>query len=510
MKSQVTGRVCGIKWVGLSLFAVGIAAQTAWAVTPVQEIIRLDKPEAPKYELTEPDPIPEASLKAHLSHTDLVAAPEDKENLDRLWQGVIQRNPVIQYSLKQLATPPELRYGHNSLMSRTLSGLLNGAAMLPYTLGADQYTAGASVMGANLIDRAMAQSKQIDPNQLPSDTELVQLSGVVQSLQEQVLRNYQDYKDSLMTLSQQPMQTVPTKNSLGFTVNSLWTLVNQQEVEYTNLLTRHTADRAALSLERLVGPETMKQVVFKEMSALESLQTQIQVETQDRLTVQMPQIEALWRERVRRDPTLQLALQKLAEKTGQWKPDKKAAWTHNLLQQMIQLGGLGGAMMTGSPAPMVGSAVLGRMAQPTKASKRLTTVTSADLVILAREIEEAQRDLILVVLAYRETQQDVETLQQHIDVLQDWSKQRGQVGLEMTDMLHNSLLQKAFRLQQVKDKARANRQLLVLYAGETAVTNLDQALSPAPQTPSSSSPELERESLLLQERELTSDAGHPH
>lgn len=199
----------------------------------------------------------------------------------------------------------------------------------------------------------------------------------------------------------------------------------------------------------------------------------------------LPQVELLWRSTLMRNPTLQLALQKINEKTGQISPKEKSSWTQNMLQGLIQIGGFGGAAVAGSAAPLVGSAMLSRMTAPDVVAKRLTVVTSADLVILAREIEDAQSHLIVNYMKYRHAQAQTRQLELTLNRLQHQSRSLPQDLPEAADTLHTLIVQHSLQLQQARQAAETYRNLLVLTAGDKAVDEVDQqvnktAAHPAP------------------------------
>jgi hypothetical protein len=135
----------------------------------------------------------------------------------------------------------------------------------------------------------------------------------------------------------------------------------------------------------------------------------------------LPHVDLLWRHTLQRSPTLQLALQKMAEKTGQVKVRDRSTWTGQMLQGIVQLGGIGGAVMMGSPAPIIGSAVVGRMTAPDTVPAQLTQVTSADLVILTREIEDAQSHLIINYLQYRQALAEQDKIREDLAELKNQS-----------------------------------------------------------------------------------------
>jgi hypothetical protein len=242
-------------------------ASPSAGMMPVNDIIELEQKKPAKIQLSAPISSLSSPLKGRVLNSEAMSS-EDLQNLSGLWTTVINRNPVIQYGLKELATPPELRYAHSSIMSRTLSGLLSGAALIPYTMGADQFTAGATTLSANLVDRAMQQSKKIDPTTLPSDTELVELSGFVQSLQKTLVESYYQYKNSLQATAQlsQSLEKIKTQyqqaKAANNTQDSLWLNQLYKQTEYQHQLSWQSAKRHYLILERLVGTKGLQAVRF--------------------------------------------------------------------------------------------------------------------------------------------------------------------------------------------------------------------------------------------------------
>lgn len=192
---------------------------------------------------------------------------EDKQNLTRLWRGILQKNVVIQYGLKQLATPPELRYAHQSVMSRSLGALLAGAGMIPYMFGADAFTAAGSTVGTNMVDKAVVQTKKIDPKLLPSDTELVALSGIVNALQNSLYQSYFQYKTSLITHVQLKQLLGKIEQQVASSQDPRDMLMASQlldAAQLQNLDAKQICERNYLLLERMVGGEGMKTLRFDE------------------------------------------------------------------------------------------------------------------------------------------------------------------------------------------------------------------------------------------------------
>ena len=61
----------------------------------------------------------------------------DIKDVERLWQGTVENNQVIEFALKKLATPESQRRIHSSLMAKTLSAVVSGASFVPSLMGAN-------------------------------------------------------------------------------------------------------------------------------------------------------------------------------------------------------------------------------------------------------------------------------------------------------------------------------------------------------------------------------------
>ncbi len=126
---------------------------------------------------------------------------KDMEDIDNLWKGTVENNQVIGFALKKLATPESQRRIHSSLMAKTLSAIVSGASLAPSLIGADYALQSASYasgrIAQNLINR-----KNI-PQEIPlTDTELIELAGLVENLQDKIINAYYNYKGSLSQLKE--------------------------------------------------------------------------------------------------------------------------------------------------------------------------------------------------------------------------------------------------------------------------------------------------------------------
>ena len=59
----------------------------------------------------------------------------DLEDIENLWNATVSNNPMIGFCIKKLAIPSEQRRIHSSLMAKSMSAIISGAALLPSFLG---------------------------------------------------------------------------------------------------------------------------------------------------------------------------------------------------------------------------------------------------------------------------------------------------------------------------------------------------------------------------------------
>lgn len=126
---------------------------------------------------------------------------KDLEDIEKLWEGTVNNNQVISFTLKKLATPESQRRIHSSLMSKTLSAMVAGASFAPMFLG-QNYMVQSGAFAAGRLAQNLINKKNV-PQETPlTDTEMIELAGLIENLQDNIIGTYYSYKNSLAQLKE--------------------------------------------------------------------------------------------------------------------------------------------------------------------------------------------------------------------------------------------------------------------------------------------------------------------
>ena len=182
------------------LLILSFAGIPAWA-----DEVSLGEVEAQKIELPKNSINTKQSLLVNDEQVlqELIRLQKDKdvEDIENLWKGTVENNQVIGFALKKLATPESQRRIHSSLMAKTLSAVVAGASLAPSLLGAD-YMMQSSAFAAGRLAQNLINKKNM-PTEIPlTDTELIELAGLVETLQDKIITAYYNYKSSLSQLKE--------------------------------------------------------------------------------------------------------------------------------------------------------------------------------------------------------------------------------------------------------------------------------------------------------------------
>lgn len=207
------------------------------------------------------DPLFETD-KEELSKIFNAQKKQDKEDLDKLWYATLDRNSAIRFAVQKLSIPPEQLKSHSSIMARSISTLISGAALVPYMLGAGYTTQTLSLAGGQLASRLVEKSAM--PKKMPlTDTELIQLSELVENLQNRIIKNYYGYKSSINELKncRQKMMVEHRNYSNAIEKNDSFYIVVSSALYDEQLLEevkiKQKIKQYRLELERLAGAEAV-------------------------------------------------------------------------------------------------------------------------------------------------------------------------------------------------------------------------------------------------------------
>ena len=134
---------------------------------------------------------------------DLIKLQKEKDlaDIELLWKGTIENNKVIEFALKKLATPESQRRIHSSLMAKTLSAIISGASLVPSLVGGN-YGIQTASYSAGRLAQSLLNRKNV-PKEVPlTDTELIELAGLIEDLQDTIISTYYNYKNSLIMIKE--------------------------------------------------------------------------------------------------------------------------------------------------------------------------------------------------------------------------------------------------------------------------------------------------------------------
>jgi len=187
---------------------------------------------------------------------------KDIEDVEILWKGTVENNKVIGFALKKLATPESQRRFHSSLMAKTLSSIISGASFVPMFMGSNP-TINTGSFAAGRLAQTLLNRKNI-PQEVPlTDTELIELAGLVEDLQDKIIDAYYNYKGCLSQIKESRQRlllyqknytkALDTGDILETSISSsLYDGMVLQEYYYVQ-----NAKKYHLELQRLAGKKAM-------------------------------------------------------------------------------------------------------------------------------------------------------------------------------------------------------------------------------------------------------------
>ncbi len=186
----------------------------------------------------------------------------DIKDLEKLWQGTVENNQVIEFALKKLSTPESQRRIHSSLMAKTLSAIVSGASFVPSLMGANPAIQ-TSAFSVGRVAQGLLNKKNV-PQETPlTDTELIELASMVEELQDSLISSYYNYKNTLSQLKMTRSKMLLYSRNYSNAVNSSdvlelaisTSLYDSMRLQEYNL--EQSAKKYHIQLQRLAGKKAV-------------------------------------------------------------------------------------------------------------------------------------------------------------------------------------------------------------------------------------------------------------
>ena len=236
--------------------------------TLAQDVIKLDKVQDFDIQYKEQT----QTLKGSLFVDDTLEAQNqineqqkaDMEDIENLWNATVANNPMIGFCLKKLAIPAEQRRIHSSMLAKSMSAIISGAALLPSFLGMN-YGIQSGTYAAGRLATSLINKENNEKLQNPSitDTEAIELASLIEDLQDEIIVDYFKYKGALTKLkkcreqlllhNKNYSEALKKNDSLDITItSSQW---EDELIEEYRL--KQEVKKYQLALTRLAGKKTV-------------------------------------------------------------------------------------------------------------------------------------------------------------------------------------------------------------------------------------------------------------
>ncbi len=256
----------------LTLFLIYVLFSNA--VFSSEEIIRLETSEKNRLNLRTNDNILESNLVLNNREAieEIIKAQKEEEvkDIELLWRATIDNNTLIKFTLNKLNTPESQRRLHSSLMAKSLSALIYGASFLPMFTGSNTMVQSASFSAGRLANNFLNKDSSTAQQAPITDTELIQLAGTIEELQEKIISSYYEYKGALNKLKDTRSRIILyNKNySQALQSNSITELAVSsalyEEMQLQEYKQEQEAKKYYLSLERLAGKKAVDSLILSQ------------------------------------------------------------------------------------------------------------------------------------------------------------------------------------------------------------------------------------------------------
>lgn len=203
---------------------------------------------------------------------DLIKIQKEEEvkDIELLWRATIDNNSLIKFTMNKLNTPESQRRLHSSLMAKSLSSFIYGASFIPMFTGSNTVLQSASFSAGRLANNFINKEASSGQNAPITDTELIQLAGTIEELQEKIISSYYEYKGALNKLKDTRSRIILyNKNySNALQNDSVTELVVSsalyEDMQLQEYRQEQEAKKCYLSLERLAGKKAVDSLILSQ------------------------------------------------------------------------------------------------------------------------------------------------------------------------------------------------------------------------------------------------------
>lgn len=238
------------------------------------DVIRLEPTEINEIKLQKPKEISDKNLviKDRNVLEDLIKTQKEEEikDIELLWQATINNNSLIKFTMNKLNTPESQRRLHSSVMAKSLSSLIYGASFIPMFTGSNAMAQSASFSAGRLANNYLNKNASTGQNAPITDTELIQLAGTIEELQEKIISSYYQYKGALNKLKDTRARIILYNKNYSDALkrNSLTELVVSsalyEEMQLQEYKQEQDAKKYYLALERLAGKKAVDSLILSQ------------------------------------------------------------------------------------------------------------------------------------------------------------------------------------------------------------------------------------------------------
>jgi hypothetical protein len=128
-------------------------------------------------------------------------------------------------------------------------------------------------------------------------------------------------------------------------------------------------------------------------------------------------MNVLWQAAVYRSQPIRYAIEKLSRQDASGKPVKNKAGLKRLLNTTAQVGGAAASIVSGTPIGLLSGALVNDIVNQSNSSST-RPVTDADMVILARAVDDLQQELLDLYLSYKQSKAVLALQQGKLSILE--------------------------------------------------------------------------------------------